>query len=156
MGSPLMMYFEPRGLLRRVICAGAVALLADHEQQAEIAHALFEQALGGVIMEAMMPLVSQAPRPQMNSSSSREGTKGGTVSMWVESVTTGSPKAAKTLKRCGSTSIFSTLPLWAAARRRQIVEQILPDSFFFRSDGRDIDQRSRQFEYVHIASVSPP
>ena len=34
-----------------------------------------------------MPLVSQAPRPQMCSSSSREVKNGGTVSMWVESVT---------------------------------------------------------------------
>ena len=34
-----------------------------------------------------MPLVSQAPRPQMCVSSSREAKKGGTVSMWVESVT---------------------------------------------------------------------
>ena len=58
-----------------------------------------------------MPLVSQAPRPQMYSSSSREGKNGGTVSMWVESVTTGSPKVAKTLKRCGSTSIRLDAPL---------------------------------------------
>ena len=36
-----------------------------------------------------MPLVSQAPRPQMYSSSSRDGKNGGTVSMCVESVTTG-------------------------------------------------------------------
>ncbi len=35
----------------------------------------------------MMPLVSHAPRPQMYSSSSREAKNGGTVSMWVESVT---------------------------------------------------------------------
>ena len=46
-------------------------------------------ASAALIMAAMMPLVSQAPRPQMNSSSSREGKNGGTVSMWVESVTVG-------------------------------------------------------------------
>ena len=37
-----------------------------------------------------MPLVSHAPRPQMWSSSSREAKNGGTVSMWVESVTVSS------------------------------------------------------------------
>ena len=46
-------------------------------------------------MEAMMPLASQAPRPQMCSSSSREAKNGGTVSMWVESVTTGVAPAAR-------------------------------------------------------------
>ena len=64
-----------------------------------------------MIIDAMMPLVSQAARPQMYSSSSREGKKGGTVSMWVESVTAGwSPHWAKTLKRCGSTSMRSMRP----------------------------------------------
>ena len=67
-----------------------------------------------LIMLAMMPLVSQAPRPQMYSSSSREAKNGGTVSMWVESVTTsGSPHWAKTLKRRGSTSMRSTWPSYA-------------------------------------------
>jgi len=62
-------------------------------------------------MQAMMPLVSQAPRPQMCSSSSREAMKGGTVSMWVERVTvSGSPHWAKTLKRRGSTSMRSIVP----------------------------------------------
>ena len=36
--------FGPR---RRVICARAVALLADHEQHSEIAYAAFEQPFGG-------------------------------------------------------------------------------------------------------------
>ena len=62
-------------------------------------------------MLAMMPLVSQAPRPQMKSASSREVKNGGTVSMWVESVTaSGSPHWAKTLKRRGSTSMRSMRP----------------------------------------------
>ena len=53
------------------------------------------------IMDAMMPLVSQAPRPQMYWSSSREGKNGGTVSIWVDNVTMGSPNVASTLKRRG-------------------------------------------------------
>src|ERR1035438_5225349 len=62
-------------------------------------------------MQAMMPLVSQAPRPQMNSASSREAKKGGTVSMWVERVTASElPHCAKTLKRRGSTWMRSTWP----------------------------------------------
>ena len=62
--------------------AGAVAFFADNKQQTEIARAFRkESSSAAVIMAAMMPLVSQAPRPQMCSSSSREGMKGGTVSM---------------------------------------------------------------------------
>ncbi len=67
------------------------------------------------IMAAMMPLASHAPRPQRNSSSSREGKKGGTVSMCVDSVTTGLPQLAKTLKRCASTCMRSTSPPYFAA-----------------------------------------
>ena len=96
--------FRSARLLRGRQRAGAVALLAHHEQQREIAHAFGQQFSTAKIMDAMMPLVSHAPRPQMYSSSSREGKNGGTVSMCVESVTTGSPHQASTLKRFGSTS----------------------------------------------------
>ena len=50
------------------------------------------------IIAAMMPLASQAPRPQKNSSSSLKGKKGGTVSMCVDSVTIGVPSACKNVK----------------------------------------------------------
>ena len=71
------------------------------------------------IMDAMMPLVSHAPRPQINSPSSRDAKNGGTVSMCVESVTTGSPQCANTLKRCGSTGMRSTRPPVDSARRER-------------------------------------
>src|SRR5260370_40735570 len=54
------------------------------------------------IIAAIIPFASQEPRPQMNSPSSREPKKGGTVSMCVESVTTGSPQEAKILSRLSS------------------------------------------------------
>jgi hypothetical protein len=73
------------------------------------------QRLVAKIIAAMRPLTSQAPRPQMLSSSSREGMKGGTVSWCVESVTTGSPQRAKTLNRFSSTGIRSTTPPVRAA-----------------------------------------
>ena len=61
---------------------GAVLLLADHEEQAEVADAVFEQRRGGVNHGGDDAL---GARPQMRSSSSREGMWGGTVSMCVES-----------------------------------------------------------------------
>src|SRR4029077_10094769 len=61
------------------------------------------------------PLASHAPRPQRNSSSSREGKNGGTVSICVESVTIGLPQLAKTLKRCASTCMRSRWPPYFAA-----------------------------------------
>src|SRR5258708_17901080 len=63
----------------------------------------------------MMPFASQAPRPQKNSSSSLKGKKGGTVSMGVDSVTTGLPQLAKTLNSCVSTGMRSTWQLYLAA-----------------------------------------
>ena len=59
---------EPRAArrFRGSVCAGAVALLADHEEQPEIADARGRAApRAALIIAAMMPLVSQAPRPQM-------------------------------------------------------------------------------------------
>ncbi len=107
-------------------------------------------ASAALIMAAMMPLVSQAPRPQMCSSSSREAKKGGTVSMWVESVTASrSPHCAKTLKRRGSTSMRSTRPSKRAASGVRIVEQEVADPLFVAGDRFDIDQRARELEDVH-------
>ena len=76
-----------------------------------------EQPSAAWIIAAMMPLVSQAPRPQMYSSSSREAKKGGTVSMWVERVTAGVAEWAKTLKRRASTSMRSTVPSYRGRGR---------------------------------------
>ncbi len=85
-----------------MVGARAIALFADDEQQAEIANAAGPaRPPTAKIMEAMMPLVSQAARPQMNSLSSREGKNGGTVSMWVESVTVGSPKRSEHVEAAG-------------------------------------------------------
>src|SRR3954449_7504113 len=82
-------------------------------------------------MAAIPPLVSHAPRPRMNSSSSEEGKNGGTVSMWVESTTAGSPHAAKTLKRSPSTGIFSTAPPDASTRSSRYRKRKSPISRSF-------------------------
>ncbi len=103
-------------------------------------------------MAAMMPLVSHAPRPQMNSSSSREVKNGGTVSMWVESVTvSGSPNCANTLARRGSTSIASTVPPNRSASGSRYSYRKLPDPLLVVGDGFDIDQLPREFEKIHIS-----
>ena len=52
----------------------------------------------------------------IRSASSRAGKNGGTVSMCVESVTTGVSHIARTLKRRGSTSMHSTIPSVRAVR----------------------------------------
>ena len=65
-----------RGMLRRMERAGAVAFLAHDEQQPETrVHRFSSSSSAAVIMAAMMPLVSHAPRPQMNSASSRRRDK---------------------------------------------------------------------------------
>ena len=81
------------------------------------------------IIAAMMPFVSHAPRPRINSSSSLEGKNGGTVSMWVDSVTTGVPHVAKTLKRSGETSICSTAPAVDAASFESVANKNSPATF---------------------------
>ena len=52
---------------------------------------LLKPADEAAIMDAMIPFVSHAPRPQIAFSSSREGKNGGTVSIWVERTIVGSP-----------------------------------------------------------------
>ena len=107
------------------------------------------RASAAMIMEAMMPLVSQAPRPQICSPSSREGMKGGTVSMWVERTTMGSPKRTKTLSRSGSTGIRSAMPSKRRASRSELLEEIIADFALIRSYRFDIDKGPRQLENVH-------
>jgi hypothetical protein len=46
-GSPLMMYFAAARRFGGVDGAGAVALFADHEEEAEVAFAIGEQFFGG-------------------------------------------------------------------------------------------------------------
>ena len=76
-----MMNSDPRRFCAAWIRADAVALLADHEQEAEIRERPRPAALRRAHnMEAMMPFTSQAPRPQISVSSSRDGKNGGTVS----------------------------------------------------------------------------
>ena len=97
-----------------------------------------------------MPLVSQAPRPQMYSSSSREAKNGGTVSMWVESVTI--ERLAPLREDVEAARLhFHALDAAAVARgqRRQVVEQVIADPLFVIGDRFDIDQRARELEYVH-------
>ena len=53
--------------------------------------------------------VARAAAPDERTST-REGMKGGTVSIWVERTTVGSPNWTKMLSRCGSTGIRSILP----------------------------------------------
>ena len=60
--------------------------------------------------------IARAAAPDKCSASSREAKNGGTVSMCVESVTTGLPQLASTLNRPGSTSILSTAPPESAQR----------------------------------------
>ena len=104
-------------LLRRVVRSRAVALFARPRRALRDSRSpASSSASTAVSMEAMMPLVSHAPRPQTWSSSSREAKNGGTVSMWVESVTVSSlPHWAKMLNRRGSTSMRSTRPSNRAA-----------------------------------------
>ena len=111
----------------------------------------FEQRLGGVdhggddalgVAGAAAPDVIRRPRAKAKN--------GGTVSMWVESVTASrSPHCAKTLKRRGSTSMRSTRPPIARGQRRQVVEEVIADALFVIGDRFDIDQRAREFEDVH-------
>ena len=133
-----------------MVSARAVALLAHHEQQPEIALRRLPAAPPtALIMEAMMPLVSQAPRPQMNSSSSREAKNGGTVSMWVESVT---QRLAPLREDVEAVRLhFHALDAAAEAggQRRQVVVEEIADALFVIGDGFDIDQRAREFEDVH-------
>ena len=106
------------------------------------------------IMAAMMPLVSQAPRPQMCWSSSREGKNGGTVSMCVESVTVGSPHQARTLLRRGSTGISSACPPCCAASSDRWAKSTLAHLLFVLGDGFDVHQRAREFENVHSIPIN--
>ena len=101
-----------------------------------------------------MPLVSQAPRPQMYSSSSREAKNGGTVSMWVESVTV-KPLAPLGEHVEAARLHFDALhaAVEAGGQRRQILIEELPDPLFVVGDRFDIDQRACEFEYVHKSII---
>ncbi len=88
-----------------------------------------------------MPLVSQAPRPQMNSSSSREGKNGGTVSMWVESVTSRRvAPARKDVEAAGFDFDLLDGAVVAGGERREIGVEIAADPLFVFADRFDIDQ----------------
>src|SRR4029077_163766 len=78
---------------------------------------------------AIIPLVSHAPRPRTNSPSSLDAKNGGTVSMCVDSVTTGVPQAAKTLNRSVETSIRSPDPPVRAASFDSAANKKSPTAF---------------------------
>src|SRR5262249_39126866 len=103
---------KPRamGIRRGRLCAGAIALFTDHKYKPKFRMPAASSLCAVVTIAAMMPFASQAPRPKMNSSSSLELKKGGTVSMCVESVTTGSPQEAKRLSRFASAGMRWTCP----------------------------------------------
>ena len=107
-----------------------------------------------MIMDAMMPLVSHAPRPQMYSSSSREAKNGGTVSMCVESVTV-EPLAPLREDVEAARLHLDALDaaVEAGGERRQVVEEELPDALFVVGDRFDIDQRARELENVHKSII---
>jgi len=103
-------------------------------------------------MLAIMPLVSQEARPQMCSPSSREAKKGGTVS------NVGGKRDGERVPPLGEDVEAARLDLEALdaavkpnGERREIVVEVVADALLVVGDRFDIDQRAREFEYVHKA-----
>ncbi len=63
--------------------------------------------------------------------------------MCVESVTTGSPHQASTLKRCGSTGMTLDMAAMPRGKFRELREQFVAHALFVFCDGLDVHQRPR-------------
>ena len=150
------MYFEPRGCLPPRAARPYCSALPPPQTTARSRGFLLQAVLPRQApIEAMMPFVSHAPLPQMYSSSSREGMNGGTVSMWVDSVTAGSPNAAYTFHRPGSTSVFSAVPLCFSQSCERTEYRYSPTfSSSGVTDGMSISFAG-QLEYAHRFPFHP-
>src|SRR5438876_318124 len=82
---------EPRGVAAAAFAPALLRSSPTTKRRPRLRVPAASSFSAAAIMAAIIPFASQEPRPQMKSPSSREPKKGGTVSIWVESVTTGSP-----------------------------------------------------------------
>src|SRR5580658_3022597 len=115
-GSPFIRKREPRGSRAAARAPELFRSSPTTKSRPNLCAPSASNFSAAAIMLAMMPLASAEPRPQMNSGSSRDAKKGGTVSMCVERVTSGTTQWAKTLKRLASTGQRSTAPPVRAVR----------------------------------------
>src|ERR1039458_2536018 len=129
---------------RRVICARAVALLADYEQHSEVAYAAFEQRLGGGEHGGDDALgVARAASPDVvavftGGDERRHG-------IHVSGERDGGP-VAPAGEDIGAVRLdFGTLGMAAIAggEGRDVVQQLKPDTLLVAGDGFGIDERPR-------------
>jgi hypothetical protein len=114
-GSPLIRKRAPRGLTAATFAPALLRSSPTTNSSPRFVTPESSSLSAAAIIAAIMPFASHEPRPQINSASSSEGKKGGTVSMCVESVTMGSPHDANILSRFGSTAMRSSRPEVRAA-----------------------------------------
>ncbi len=97
-----------------------------------------------------MPLVSQAPRPQMNSLVFAEGEE---RRHGIDVGGEGDREVLAPLREDIEAARLHFDAFDAAAevggQRRQVVVEVIADAFFVIGDRLDIDQRAREFEDVH-------
>jgi len=107
---------EPRGVAAAALAPALLRSSPTTKSSPKLCVPAASNFSAAPTIAAIIPFASHEPRPQIKSPSSREPKNGGTVSMCVESVTTGSPQHARILSRSGSAWMRSICPLCRAVR----------------------------------------
>jgi hypothetical protein len=135
-----------------MVCADAVALFADDEQQAEIANTRDEKALGGDEHrrdDALGVAGAAAPDEGLILTKRDAGRYGIHVGGERYDRRAEGREHIPALRVDFDSARDSVV---SGAEPGQVVVEIETDLFFFRSYGRDLDQRSRQLKYVHSST----
>jgi len=130
------------GILGGGIGPGAIALFAHDEEQAEVAHSAASRRSPATIIEAMMPLASVEPRPQIRASSSLEAKNGGTVVHVSGERNHRLAPLSKDVETIPFNRAALDAPRSPRGQSREIGDEVFAHGGFVVGDGLDVHQSS--------------